>query len=203
MLLGQGHRSVEANNREFAGHVQDGLDNRFAHFWVQVIKLGRVVPGHGSTVIAMIDEFLVTGPEIYAFENHRGICAVVIVVIQVNPHALIPRKVCPIERIGRKWAVIKCDKPIWMFDDPGRIDAHMVRYHVRCQANAAFPGPIAQVAVGLISPKITGDIVIEKGISRGNCILVASQLFNLFGRRTAFPQANQPQSRESPTCEGI
>ena len=55
MLLGQRHRRVEADDREIARHVQDGLNDRFAHFGFGVIELRGVVPREGCAVVAVID----------------------------------------------------------------------------------------------------------------------------------------------------
>ena len=47
-----------------------------------------------------------------------------------------------------------------MLDDPGGIDAHVVGHHVAGEADAAAPGAIAEVAVGLFAAEVGGDIVV-------------------------------------------
>ena len=46
MFFGQGHGGVKADDREFARHVQNGLNDGFSHFRVEVVQLGGVIPGH-------------------------------------------------------------------------------------------------------------------------------------------------------------
>ena len=54
MLLCQCHGGIEADDREIARHMQDGLNDRFAYFRFRVIELGRVVPREGGAVVAVI-----------------------------------------------------------------------------------------------------------------------------------------------------
>ena len=87
VLLGQGHCRVKANDREFPGDIQDGLNNRFADGWIQVVQLRGIVPGHTCAVIAVIDEFCLPAAVIVTFENHCRVAAGVVMVLKVDADA--------------------------------------------------------------------------------------------------------------------
>ena len=73
VLLGQGHGGVETDDREVAGHMQDGLDDRLAHLGDQVVELGGVVPGDAGAVIAVIDVAGTTSAALDQAEDHGGV----------------------------------------------------------------------------------------------------------------------------------
>ena len=55
MFLGKSHGSIKADDGEVARYVQDGLNDRFAHLGFGIIKLCGIIPGHISTVVAVIN----------------------------------------------------------------------------------------------------------------------------------------------------
>ncbi len=73
VALGQRHGRVEADNGKLSRNMEDRLDYGLAHLGVQEIQLGGVVPRHAGAVVAVVDEFLASGPEIHPLEDHRGI----------------------------------------------------------------------------------------------------------------------------------
>ncbi len=66
VLFGKRHRRIEADNREVARHVQDGLNDGLAHFGFEIVQLGGIVPGHRSAIVAMIDVAHVARPAVNA-----------------------------------------------------------------------------------------------------------------------------------------
>jgi len=57
-----------------------------------------------------------------------------------------------------------------------------------------LPGAPSQILQCLPAAQVTGDLIIQQGIGRGNCIRVAHHLFHSLGGQAAFPQADQPES---------
>ena len=99
--LGQRHRRVEADDRELARDVQDGLDDRLAHLGLQVVELRGVVPRHRRAVVAVIDEARVAAPVVDALERHRRVGVVEVVILEVDADARVGRQVRAVERVGR------------------------------------------------------------------------------------------------------
>ena len=97
MLLGQSHRRVEADNREIARHMQNGLNDRFAHFGFEVIELGCVVPREGCAIIAMIDITDIASLMVAAFEDDCRIGLIVIMIFEINAHTRIIGKIFGVE----------------------------------------------------------------------------------------------------------
>jgi hypothetical protein len=95
VALGQGHGRVKADDRKLAGHVQDGLDDRLAHLGIEIVQLGRVVPGHRRAVVAVVDVLLAARPAVQAPEDDGRVAAVVVVILQEDPHPLVLRQVGP------------------------------------------------------------------------------------------------------------
>ena len=73
----------------------------------------------------------------------------------------------------------------------------MVGYHVAGQADAARPGPVAQVLVGQPAAQISRDLIVKEGIGRRHRLRVAHHLLDGARGRASFPQADQPQAGES------
>src|SRR5215213_6253279 len=121
MLFRQRHRSVEANNRELARDMQDGLDHTLAHLGAEIIKLGSVVPGHAGAVVAMVNIALLAGPAIDALEYYRRIAAIVIMIFEIDSDSLIPRKIGPVEAIRGVRAMWHREKPVGMLDHPAAV----------------------------------------------------------------------------------
>ena len=61
-----------------------------------------------------------------------------------------------------------------MLDHPARVDAHVVGHHVAGQADAALPGPVAQVRVGVLAAEVVGDRVVVERVGRGDGVGVAA-----------------------------
>ena len=118
MLFCQGHGRIESDYRELPGNLQDGLNDRFAYFWLEKVDLGGVIPGHRCTIIAMIYILLLPTPAIDAFEDNRCIGIIIIMIFNEKADALIPGEIRPIKRIGWERAVVQADEPIWMLDYP-------------------------------------------------------------------------------------
>src|SRR5512133_3242087 len=70
VLRGQGHGSIEADDREHPGNMENGPGDSLAHFWVEVVQLGSVVPGGAAAVIAMVDVAGPAGAMIIMLEDH-------------------------------------------------------------------------------------------------------------------------------------
>ena len=51
-------------------------------------------------------------------------------------------------------------KPVRMIDHPFGINSNMVGHHIRRDTDAALPGTLTQVLVGLFAPQVGGDDVI-------------------------------------------
>jgi hypothetical protein len=70
---GQRHRGVEADDRELAGDVEDGLDDGLADLGFEEVQLGGVVPGHARAVVAVVDVARVAGELVGALEDDCGV----------------------------------------------------------------------------------------------------------------------------------
>ena len=130
MLLGQRHRRVEADDRERARHMQDGLNHRLADLWLLVIELGRIVPRHAGAVVAMIDVSLVASPVVDPFEDDRRVAPIEVVILEIDAHPLVLREVGATEGVGGEGALVQGDEPVRVLDNPARIDSDVVGHHV-------------------------------------------------------------------------
>ena len=84
MLFSQRHGGIETNDGKLSGHMQNGLNNSFSHFSFQIVELGGIIPGHTGAVISMIDVLGATGMKIYPFKYHRGITAIIIMILNID-----------------------------------------------------------------------------------------------------------------------
>jgi len=64
MLLGKHHRRIEADDGKEPCHVQNGLNNGFAHFGFEEVQLRRIVPWHVGAIVAVVDVAHITGPAV-------------------------------------------------------------------------------------------------------------------------------------------
>ncbi len=101
MPLGERHGGVEADDREASGDGEDGLDDGLAHLGLDVVELRGVVPRHRCAVVAVVDEALLAAPAIASLERHRGVAVVEVVILDVDPDALVVRQVGPVVRVVR------------------------------------------------------------------------------------------------------
>ena len=62
-----------------------------------------------------------------------------------------------------------------MFDDPGRVDAHVVGDHVAGEAEAGVGGAMLQVVVGFPAAEVFGDVVALERVGGGDGVVMAAQ----------------------------
>jgi hypothetical protein len=55
VALGERHGGVEADDREEARDVEDGLNDMLTDRGVEVVELGGVVPGKAGAIVAVLD----------------------------------------------------------------------------------------------------------------------------------------------------
>ena len=89
VLLGKHHCRVEADDRELAGHVEDGLDDGLADGGLEVVELGGVVPREARAVVAVIDIALVARPAVLPLEDDGCVGAVPVVVLEEDANPLV------------------------------------------------------------------------------------------------------------------
>ena len=164
MPLGQRHGRVEADDREQARHMQDGLDDLLAHRRIQVVELRGIVPGKAGAVVAVIDVAGFASLAVAALEDHGGVGLLEVVILDFDLDAPVMGEIGTIEAVGGIGRVRARDEPLRMLDDPGRIDAHVVGHHVAGQADAVPISAVAQVDVGRFAAQIVGDAVVEERI---------------------------------------
>ena len=82
--------------------------------------------------------------------------------------------------------------------DPAGVDAHVVGHHVRGEADAARPRPVAEVAPGGLAAEVVGDAVVHERVGGRHGLGVAAQLLDALRGVAAFPQADEPQPGEAP-----
>src|SRR5215213_3945892 len=90
-----------------------------------------------------------------------------------------------------------------MFNDPLRVNAHMVGDHIRRETDAALPGTGSQVFQRAPAAEIFGDIVGIKGIRRSDGLRVTHPLLDLLAGARALPQTDQPESCETTVAQQI
>ena len=66
-----------------------------------------------------------------ALENHRRIGVVVVMVFEVDTHALIVAQVFALELVIGIGRIRQRQEPVGVLDDPFGVDAHVVGNHVR------------------------------------------------------------------------
>ncbi len=199
VFLGQRHRCVKTDDGELPGNVQNRLDHRLPDLGIEVVQLGGVVPGHTGGIVAVVDVLLAAGPVVHALEDHRGVGTAVVMVLQIDPYALIPREIGAVEGVGGERAVVQRDEPVWMLDHPLGVDAHVVGHHVAGQADASPPRPLSQVLIRRIATQISRDLVVKQRVGRCDRLGIPAHLFDPARCRAALPEADQPQAGEAPT----
>ena len=159
VALGQDHGGVEADDREEAGDVQDGLDDVLADVGLGVVELRGVVPGEGGAVVAVIDVARLVGGVVAEAEGDGGVGLVVVVVVDLDLDARVGGEIWAVEAVGGEGALPAMDEPVGMLDDPGRVDAHVVGHHVAGEAQAGLGGAVLEVVVGEPAAEVLGDVV--------------------------------------------
>ena len=203
VAFGQGHGRVEADDGELAGDVEDGLDDGLAGVGVEVVELGRVVPGHGGAVVAVVDVALLARGVVHPLEDDRGVAVVVVVVFQEDADAGVVAEVGPVEGVVGEGAVGQAEETVGVFDDPSGVDGHVVGDHVGGQADAPPPRPFPQVGQRGLAPEVVSDDVVVDGVGGGDGLGIAHHLFDALGGAAAFPQADEPQARNAAVGQRI
>src|SRR5208282_2099419 len=107
--------------------------------------------------------------------------------------AAVVGEIGPFETVGGIGWFGSGDEPLGVFNDPGRIDAHVVGHHVAGEADAVMVGAVAQGYVGRFAAQIVGNAIVEERIGRGDGFAVAAELLDGAGGATALPNADEPE----------
>ncbi|MBA7659950.1 hypothetical protein ES703_67946 [subsurface metagenome] len=91
MLLCKGHGCIKADDRESPCYLQDGLDHRLTGLGIQVIQLGRIIPGKMGAVITVIDVTYLTALMIHPFKDNSCVAPVVVVILNKYPKPAVFR----------------------------------------------------------------------------------------------------------------
>ena len=130
MFFCQCHRRIKADNRKIAGYVQDGLNDGFTYLRLGIIKLRGVVPREGCAIVAVVNVACIVGMTIIAFEDNRCILMIIVMIFKDDFYARIVVEVFRVEGVRRIWRIWQRQKPIGVFDDPVRVNAHVIGNHV-------------------------------------------------------------------------
>jgi hypothetical protein len=192
VVLGQGHRGVEANDRESPRDMQDRLNDGLAHFGFQIIQLRRVVPRITGAVVAVVDVTRLSGPAIRPPEDNGCVGALIIMVLDLDLHPVVIREIRPFKAVSRIGRVRQGDEAFRMFDDPAGIDAHVVGHHVAGEPDSARRSAIAQVRVCRLAAQIFGKRVIVERVRGRDCVGIPRQLLDFLRCAAAFPDSDEP-----------
>ena len=203
VLLGEDHRGIEADDREAPRDVEDDPDDLLADGRIEEVELRRVVPREARPVVAVIDVALVAGLAVEPLEDDRRVAVVPVVVLEDDPDPRVRRQVGAGVRVGRVGRLRQRQEPLRVFDDPARIDAHVVGHHVARQPDAAPPGPVAQDRVGGLAAEVGGDPVVVERIGGRDRVGVAAHPLDPLGRLRALPQPDQPEPGDAPAGERV
>jgi hypothetical protein len=88
-----------------------------------------------------------------AAEDDGGVGLLVVVVFDLDFDAAVVGEIGAVEAVGGVGRILARDEPLGMFDDPGRVDAHVVGHHVAGEADAVVIGAVAQIDVGRSPPR--------------------------------------------------
>src|SRR5665213_384082 len=189
MTFCQCHGCVKAYDRKQARDMKNGLNDLFAHGWVEVVELRGVIPGEAGAVVAVIDVADFAGGLVATLKDYGSIGLLEVVVFNLDFDASVGGKIRSVETVGRIWRVVARNEPLRMFDNPGRVDAHVVRHHVAGQSDTVAVGAIAKVDVGRFTAQIVGDAIVVKRICRCNGVAVTAKLLDSFRCTAALPYA--------------
>src|SRR4030042_6007071 len=173
MPLCQRHGSIETDDGELLGDLKDFLNDHLPYFFLQVIQLSRIVPGHPGAIVSLVDIPFFPVLAIHPLEYDRSITLIEIVIFKIDTHIPMPGKVWSVETIGGEGAVIQGNEPLWMFDDPSGIDPYMVRYHIAGQANTSSPSTIFQILEGFLPAQVSCTLIIEEGVCGSHSLWIA------------------------------
>ena len=100
MLARQGHGGVKADQAETPGNGKDQVAHGLSDFRHQEVKLSRVVPGHMSAIVAMIDIAVLTAVMVMMLKDHCRITVIPVTLFNANADPLHLAQVRPAEIIG-------------------------------------------------------------------------------------------------------
>ena len=120
-------------------------------FRIEEIDLSGVVPGHGGSVVAVIDVPLVPGVGVEPLEGNRCVRFIVVVIFDINRDPGILGEVFSGIGIPGEWRKGELDKPVGMICHPFGVDAGMVRDHIACKPYTSSPAPLFQIVQGVPS----------------------------------------------------
>ena len=106
------------------------------------------------------------------FEHNSGVDAVPIVILKMYADPVVSREIGSIKRVTRIGRRILLHKPIRVIGNPGRVNTHVIRHHVACQANATLPRTIAQVCQGPPATNVLCNDIVKERISTGYGLVV-------------------------------
>ena len=186
-----------------ARDVEDGLDDLFAYRGIEVVELRGVIPGEAGAVVAVIDVAGFAGGLVAAAEDDGRVGLGEVVVFDFDFNAAVGGNVGALKAVGGIGRLPAGDEPLGMFDDPGRIDAHVIGHHVAGEPDAVMVGAIAEVDVGRFAAEVFVDAVVEERIRGGDGVVVAAELLDGLGGAAAFPDADEPERVHAAVGEGL
>ncbi len=203
MLARHYHRGVESDDGEVARHVEDPLLDRLSGVFPQEIDLGGIAPGKSRPVVAVVDVGHAAGGTVEALEDDRGVGTVVVVVLEPDAYAAVPREVAAVELVAGEGTLLGLHEELGPLAHPGRVDAGVVGHHVRREPDASPTAPLAQALEGGPAAELGRDLVVEERIrARGRLGVAAAPLY-LGARRAALPEADEPKAVESARGQGV
>ena len=105
MAFCQNHGGVEANDREQARDVENGLDDVFADVGLGVVELSGVVPGEGSAIVAVVDVAGLVPGVVAQTEGDSRVGLVIVVVVDLDLDARVGGEIRAVEAVGRERAL--------------------------------------------------------------------------------------------------
>ncbi len=149
----------------------------------------------------MVDEARLAAAAVDAFEHHRRVAVIPVVVLDDHRHGGMGGHVGAVEAVPRVGRVPELDEPIGMLCHPTAVDAHVVGHHVACQPDAVATRSLLEVGEGWLATEVLGDDVVVQGIGARQCAWLAATLLDAPGRLAALPQADEPQPVEAALGE--
>ncbi len=118
MFFCKGHGRIEPDNGKFLCHVEDGLDHCLTDLGVEIIELGRIIPGHAGPIVSVVDEPFVSRLPVNGFEDDRRVGAIVVVIFEKDRKPPVRREVRSVIGIPGKRIVVEGDEPVRVIDHP-------------------------------------------------------------------------------------
>ncbi len=200
---GEDHGRVEADDGEVARHVEDALLDGLPRLGLEEVDLRRVAPGQARAVVAVVDVARLARGPVDAAEDHSGVAARVVMVLEPDLHAAVAGEVAPGEVVAREGAALVPHEELGPLTHPGRVDADVVRHHVRGEADAAPAALLAQPLQRGPAAELGRDLVVEEGVGRGRGLGVAAAALDLGARGAPLPDADEPERVEAPRGQRV